>query len=97
MIKDRTYLGSPVPKFTGGFKFILRYKGFDLEGYIYSSVGNKIFNQSKWFTDFYPSFQGAAISERVKGSWTGKILPTTFRFSKVLRTSVQIRNQIPSM
>ncbi len=45
-------------------------KGFDLEGYIYTSVGNKIFNQSKWFTDFYPSFQGAAISERVKGSWT---------------------------
>ncbi len=67
---DRTYLGSPVPKFTGGFNFILRYKGFDLEGYIYTSLGNKIFNVSKWFTDFYPSFQGAAISERVKGSWS---------------------------
>ncbi len=67
---DRTYLGSPVPKFTGGFKFILRYKGFDLEGYLYTSLGNKIFNVSKWFTDFYPSFQGAAISERVKGSWS---------------------------
>jgi TonB-linked SusC/RagA family outer membrane protein len=68
--KDRTYLGSPVPKFTGGFNFILRSKGFDLEGYIYGSFGNKIFNVSKWFTDFYPSFQGAAISERVKDSWT---------------------------
>ena len=67
---DRTYLGSPVPKFTGGFNFILRYKGFDLEGYLYASLGNKIFNVSKWFTDFYPSFQGAAISERVKDSWT---------------------------
>jgi TonB-linked SusC/RagA family outer membrane protein len=67
---DRTYLGSPVPKFTGGFNFILRYKGFDLEGYLYTSLGNKIFNVSKWFTDFYPSFQGASISERVKGSWT---------------------------
>jgi TonB-linked SusC/RagA family outer membrane protein len=68
--QDRTYLGSPVPKFTGGFKFILRYKGFDLEGYLYTSLGNKILNVSKWFTDFYPSFQGAAISERVKGSWS---------------------------
>jgi TonB-linked SusC/RagA family outer membrane protein len=68
--QDRTYLGSPVPNFTGGFKFILRYKAFDLEGYVYTSLGNKIFNVSKWFTDFYPSFQGAAISERVKGSWT---------------------------
>jgi TonB-linked SusC/RagA family outer membrane protein len=67
---DRTYLGSPVPKFTGGFNFILRYKGFDLEAYTYTSLGNKIFNVSRWFTDFYPSFQGAAISARVKDSWT---------------------------
>ena len=67
---DRTFLGSPVPKFTGGFNFTLRYKNFDLVAYLYTSLGNKIFNQSKWFTDFYPSFQGAAISERVKDSWT---------------------------
>lgn len=67
---DRTFLGSPVPKFTGGLNFILRYKNFDLEAYTYTSLGNKIFNVSKWFTDFYPSFQGAAISARVKDSWT---------------------------
>ncbi|MBN8650293.1 MAG: TonB-dependent receptor [Cytophagales bacterium] len=68
--EDRTFLGSPVPKFTGGFNFVLRYKNFDLEAYTYLSLGNKIFNVSKWFTDFYPSFQGAAISARVKDSWT---------------------------
>jgi TonB-linked SusC/RagA family outer membrane protein len=67
---DRTYLGSPVPKFTGGMNFVLRMKGFDLEAYLYTSLGNKIFNQSKWFTDFYPSFQGASISARVKDSWS---------------------------
>ena len=67
---DRTYLGSPVPKFTGGINLTLRMKGFDFGAYFYSSVGNKIFNVSKWFTDFYPSFQGAAISARVKDSWT---------------------------
>ncbi len=67
---DRTYLGSPVPKFTGGMNFVLRMKGFDFEAYLYTSLGNKIFNQSKWFTDFYPSFQGAAISARVKDSWS---------------------------
>jgi TonB-dependent starch-binding outer membrane protein SusC len=76
---DRTYLGSPVPKFTGGFDFTLRMKGFDLGAYFYASIGNKIFNVSKWFTDFYPSFQGAAISERVKESWspsnTGATIP----------------------
>ena len=69
-VKDRTFLGSPVPKFTGGFNFTLRYKGFDLTSYFYASLGNKIFNVSRWFTDFYPSFSGAAISERVKDSWT---------------------------
>jgi TonB-linked SusC/RagA family outer membrane protein len=68
--RDRTYLGSPVPKFTGGVTLTLRYHGFDLSTYLYSSIGNKIFNASKWFTDFYPSFQGAAISERVKESWS---------------------------
>lgn len=67
---DRTALGSPVPKFTGGINFVLRYKNFDLEAYTYMSLGNKIFNVSKWFTDFYPSFQGAAISARVKDSWS---------------------------
>lgn len=67
---DRTYLGSPVPKFTGGVNFVLRFKNFDFEAYLYASMGNKIWNQSKWFTDFYPSFQGAAISARVKDSWS---------------------------
>jgi TonB-dependent starch-binding outer membrane protein SusC len=67
---DRTYLGSPVPKFQGGFNFKLTYKNFDVSSYFNTSIGNKIFNQSRWFTDFYPSFAGAAISARVLNSWT---------------------------
>lgn len=67
---DRTFLGSPVPKFVGGLNLTLRYKNFDFVTYLYTSLGNKVFNVSKWFTDFYPSFAGAAISERVKNSWT---------------------------
>lgn len=67
---DRTYLGSPVPKFTGGLKVRLDYSNFELELYGYTSLGNKIFNQSKWFDYFYPSFAGAAINNRVKDSWT---------------------------
>lgn len=69
---DRTYLGSPVPKFTGGATLTLKYKNFDFVTYLYTSLGNQIFNNSKWYTDFYPSFPGAAISARVKESW----LPT---------------------
>ncbi len=67
---DRTYLGSPVAKFTGGLNFKLTYKNFEVLSYFYTSIGNKIFNISKRFTDFYPLFAGSAISERVKESWT---------------------------
>jgi len=67
---DRTFLGSPVAPFTGGLTFSLGYKNFDVGTQFYTSIGNEIWNQSRWFTDFYPSFAGAAIAERVKDSWT---------------------------
>lgn len=67
---DRTYIGSPVPKFTGGMNFKVTMGQFDVETYMYTSIGNKIFNLSKWFTDFYPSFKGAAIGASVKESWS---------------------------
>ncbi|HRI58334.1 MAG TPA: TonB-dependent receptor, partial [Saprospiraceae bacterium] len=67
---DRTFIGSPVPKFTGGLNFKVTLGAFDVETYLYTSLGNKIFNLSKWYTDFYPSFSGAAVSARVKNSWT---------------------------
>jgi hypothetical protein len=69
---DRQFLGSPIPKFTGSITLTLKYKGFDLNTNLYASLGNKIFNNQRWFTDFYPSFTGAAVSARVKNSW----LPT---------------------
>ncbi|PGH37717.1 MAG: SusC/RagA family protein, partial [Candidatus Nephrothrix sp. EaCA] len=69
-VNDRTYIGSPIPKFTGGVNLKLKYKNFEAAAYLYASLGNKIYNQSKWFTDFYATFQGAGISERAKDSWT---------------------------
>jgi hypothetical protein len=38
--------------------------------YLYASAGNKIWNQSKWFTDFYGTFEGSGKGERAKKSWT---------------------------
>nr|WP_295924081.1 SusC/RagA family TonB-linked outer membrane protein [uncultured Dyadobacter sp.] len=69
---DRTYLGSPIPKFTGSLAVVLRYKGLDLNASLYTSLGSQIFNNQRWFSDFYPSFSGAAVSTRVRDSW----LPT---------------------
>jgi hypothetical protein len=67
---DRTYLGSPVPTYTGGVNVGLTYKDFDLNMYLYASAGNKIWNQSKWFTDFYGTFEGSGKGVRAKQSWT---------------------------
>ncbi|MDP2042855.1 MAG: TonB-dependent receptor [Algoriphagus sp.] len=74
---DRVFMGSPVPDFTGGLTFEIGYKGFDLAAYFYASVGNEIFNQSRWFTDFFQTFEGAAISERLKNAWTPENLNAT--------------------
>ncbi len=69
-IEDRTILGSPVPDFTGGLNIDLDFGNIGLDVYSYASIGNEIYNVSKVFTDFYPLFPGAAISDRVLDSWT---------------------------
>ncbi len=42
--KDRTYLGSALPKYFGGFSTTVAYKGFELATFFSYSVGNKIFD-----------------------------------------------------
>ena len=41
---DKTYIGSPLPKFTFGFTNTFNYKNFDLNIFINGSVGNKVMN-----------------------------------------------------
>jgi len=70
---DRTFLGSPVPTYTGGINVGLTYKDFEFATYLYASAGNKIWNQSKWFTDFFGTFEGSGKGERAKQSWTPEL------------------------
>ncbi|WP_316837282.1 TonB-dependent receptor [Pedobacter nutrimenti] len=42
--QDRSYLGSALPKFFGGFSTNLSYKNLELVAFFSYSVGNKIFN-----------------------------------------------------
>ena len=44
--KDRTAIGSPLPKFTFGWNNTFRYKGFDLNIFLNGSYGNKVLNYS---------------------------------------------------
>ncbi|MCX7985869.1 MAG: TonB-dependent receptor [Bacteroidales bacterium] len=47
--KDKTILGSPLPKFTYSFSINLEFKGFDLNMMFYGSYGNKLFNGTKQY------------------------------------------------
>jgi len=67
---DRQFLGSPNPKYTYGFNLGLNYKNWDFSMFIYGVQGNKIWNQVKWWTDYYVSFQGAKSTTALNDSWT---------------------------
>ena len=67
---DRTFIGNPNPKFTSGLNMALSWKNLDLTAFLYGSSGNDIFNYSKWWTDFWPSFQGQKSRDLLYNSWT---------------------------
>ena len=67
---DRTIIGSPVPTYTGGINLDLKYKSWSLSTYLYTSLGNKIYNFSKWYTGFYGTFEGSGKGAIAKSSWT---------------------------
>ncbi|KAA5549123.1 SusC/RagA family TonB-linked outer membrane protein [Adhaeribacter rhizoryzae] len=66
---DRTVLGSPNPDFTYGINLAATYKNFDFNMFLYGSQGNEIWNQVKWWTDFYPNFEGAKSKTALYDSW----------------------------
>lgn len=66
---DRTFLGSPNPDFTYGFNIGLNYKNFDFSIFLYGVAGNETWNQVKWWTDFYSSFQGSKSKTALYDSW----------------------------
>jgi len=67
---DRVFIGNPNPDFTYGFNLSVWYKNFDLTCFFYGSKGNDIFNYTRWYTDFWPSFQGQKSKELLYDSWT---------------------------
>jgi TonB-linked SusC/RagA family outer membrane protein len=68
--RDKTTIGNPNPAFTYGFDLSLTWKNFDLGAFFYGSQGNEIFNYNKWWTDFWPSFQGQKSKDLLYNSWT---------------------------
>lgn len=66
--KDRTNIGSPLPKFTYGFNADLSYKNFDLSMFFQGSYGNKIFNGTKHLMQSSSNYNK---TEDMVDRWTG--------------------------
>jgi TonB-linked SusC/RagA family outer membrane protein len=48
---DQTFVGSPHPKYTGGFTNTMSWGGLELRGFVQFSQGSKIFNAIRVFAD----------------------------------------------
>ncbi|MFH0760044.1 MAG: TonB-dependent receptor [Bacteroidota bacterium] len=64
---DRTYIGSPIPKFIFGANFSLQYKGFEFSADLQGQVGNKIFNGKEVVRPDPYNFE-----QHVFDRWTGE-------------------------
>lgn len=67
---DRTFIGNPNPDFTYGINIGFTYRNFDFSTFFFGSVGNDIYNQTKYFTDFPDFFKGGIRKEAALNSWT---------------------------
>ncbi len=65
---DRTFFGDPNPKFTAGLNLGFNYKNFDLSAFFYASVGNKVINYVRYWTDFPQVFAGAVSVDAATNS-----------------------------
>ncbi len=66
---DRTFIGSPHPDLILGLNTTVTWKNWDLTTFWYSTIGNDIFNNTKYFTDFW-LFEGNRSSRMKDLSWT---------------------------
>jgi TonB-linked SusC/RagA family outer membrane protein len=68
--EDRMYLGSAIPKVTGGINITMDYKGFDLAVFMYGVYGNLINNRIYWNLNNYKL--GNYSIEAFENYWRGE-------------------------
>jgi TonB-linked SusC/RagA family outer membrane protein len=66
---DRTIIGSPHPKFSGGLDLGLRHGNWDLSATVFGTFGNQIFNAQKYWYVFGYFFTNVR-KDRLTDSWT---------------------------
>ncbi|MDQ3681899.1 MAG: TonB-dependent receptor [Bacteroidota bacterium] len=67
---DRVFFGDPNPDFTYGFNVNADYKAFDISFFFYGSKGADAINYTRYFTDFFPSFQGGKSKDLLYNSFS---------------------------
>nr|MBA2762431.1 SusC/RagA family TonB-linked outer membrane protein [Segetibacter sp.] len=67
---DRVFFGDPNPDFTYGLNVNAAYQAFDLSIFFYGSKGADAIHYTKYFTDFFPSFQGAKSEDLLYNSFS---------------------------
>jgi len=65
---DRTFIGSPHPKFTYGINLGMNYKNFDFSTVLYGSYGNKVMNVNKYMT--YSSYAKWQLNRNLLDQWS---------------------------
>ncbi len=76
--KDRVYLGSFHPDWTGGLGINLSWKNITFSTALYASVGNEVYNRNKIYTDFAQSElfnHGTVILDAWTPENTGSSIP----------------------
>lgn len=64
---DKTFLGSPIPKFTYGYNLDINYKNLDFGLFFQGSYGNKIYNYAKEL-EIYPNANGSGVGGIIQGA-----------------------------
>jgi TonB-linked SusC/RagA family outer membrane protein len=66
---DKGVIGDPNPDVIFGFNFNIAYKSFDFSMFLNGTLGNEIFNYTRYFTDFF-GFSGNRSKRMLYDSWT---------------------------
>lgn len=66
---DRTFIGNPHPDLIVGLNATVTWKNWDFTMFWYSTIGNDLFNNTKFFTDFW-GFDGNRSLRMRDQSWT---------------------------
>ena len=69
--EDRTFLGSPLPKFVFGIPLSIGYKNFDLSLFFQGQTGNKVFNVTDYY--LYNAASGNVRADIRGDHWSGQL------------------------